>query len=186
MRSDAIRHRELLIDAASRVFAARGYDVPLSEVLRDANLGRGTLYRHFSGREALIIAVLDREVRDLRDELQFQLDDPALFTDFLVRQSVSACAYLPLLDSLAKAPTEQFLNEIVPLYDAIVADVIGAAKRHGTVRDDMTVEDFHLAVRMLSATRQSRKFSRLPENGAARSLDLVMKGIGPHCGAEVS
>jgi AcrR family transcriptional regulator len=64
-RADATRNRARLLDAAKAVFAAGGAEASLEAVARRAELGVGTLYRHFPTREALYEAVYRREVDDL-------------------------------------------------------------------------------------------------------------------------
>lgn len=53
-RADAERNRQRLLDAARAVFAERGISGSLEEIARKADLGIGTLYRHFPTRRALI------------------------------------------------------------------------------------------------------------------------------------
>lgn len=60
-RADAERNRVRLIDAAKAVFAERGGAASLEEVARRAEVGIGTLYRHFPTRDALIEAVYRNE-----------------------------------------------------------------------------------------------------------------------------
>lgn len=64
-RSDALRNRGVLIEAAKRVFAERGAAVTLDQVAAEAGVGIGTLYRHFPTRDALIEAVYQQETDDL-------------------------------------------------------------------------------------------------------------------------
>lgn len=71
-RADSIRNRELLLEAATRIFSAGGQQASLEAVARQAGVGIGTLYRHFPTREALFEAVYRHEV-DLLGELAEQL-----------------------------------------------------------------------------------------------------------------
>jgi AcrR family transcriptional regulator len=66
-RADSIRNRERLIDAAKAVFSAGGADASLEAVARQAEVGIGTLYRHFPTREALFEAVYRHEVEQLAE-----------------------------------------------------------------------------------------------------------------------
>src|SRR5271154_6427647 len=66
-RADALRNRERLLDAAKAVFSAGGPDASLEAVARRADVGIGTLYRHFPTRESLFEAVYRREVQQLAD-----------------------------------------------------------------------------------------------------------------------
>ena len=56
-RADAQRNRERLIDAAKAAFGQTGPDASLEEIARRAEVGIGTLYRHFPTREAVVEAV---------------------------------------------------------------------------------------------------------------------------------
>lgn len=64
-RADALRNRERLIEAATQVFSAGAAQASLEAVARQAEVGIGTLYRHFPTREALFEAVYRREVDQL-------------------------------------------------------------------------------------------------------------------------
>src|ERR1700726_4727021 len=66
-RADAVRNRERVLKAAKAVFSAGGPDASLEAVARRAEVGIGTLYRHFPTREALFEAVYRREVQQLTD-----------------------------------------------------------------------------------------------------------------------
>jgi AcrR family transcriptional regulator len=75
-RADAVRNRERVLEAAKAVFSAGGPDASLEAVARRAEVGIGTLYRHFPTREALFEAVYRREVEQL-GELADQLKNEA-------------------------------------------------------------------------------------------------------------
>lgn len=66
-RRDALRNRELVLEAAKAVFSAGGPEASLEAVARRAGVGIGTLYRHFPTREALYEAVYRREVDQLAE-----------------------------------------------------------------------------------------------------------------------
>jgi len=58
MRADAQRNYDKIVAAAAEVFTERGMDAPLDEIATRAEVGPGTLYRHFATREDLIDAVV--------------------------------------------------------------------------------------------------------------------------------
>jgi AcrR family transcriptional regulator len=76
LRADAARNRERVLAAAKAVFNAGGADASLEAVARRAEVGIGTLYRHFPTREALYEAVYQHEVHQLW-ELAERLKDEA-------------------------------------------------------------------------------------------------------------
>jgi AcrR family transcriptional regulator len=52
--------RAHLVDVATRLFAAHGYDgTSIEAVLAESGVSRGSLYHHFPGKEALFLAVME-------------------------------------------------------------------------------------------------------------------------------
>jgi AcrR family transcriptional regulator len=65
MRADAKRNRELLIAAARAAFTEKGAGASLEDIARRAEVGVGTLYRHFPTRQDLLEGVYVEEVQAL-------------------------------------------------------------------------------------------------------------------------
>src|SRR6201991_4615471 len=63
-RSDALKNREAILQVAHEVFAESG-DASLNSIAKRAEIGPGTLYRHFPTRETLVLAVYRAELEDL-------------------------------------------------------------------------------------------------------------------------
>ncbi|MFC7263012.1 TetR/AcrR family transcriptional regulator [Streptomyces lutosisoli] len=58
-RSDAVRNRVRLLEAAARLVAERGVEhVTMHEVAEAAGVGKGTLFRRFGDRDGLLLALL--------------------------------------------------------------------------------------------------------------------------------
>jgi AcrR family transcriptional regulator len=64
-RADARRNYDKVVAAARDAFAQDGASASLEEIARRAQVGIGTLYRHFPSRQALLEAVYVDEVEDL-------------------------------------------------------------------------------------------------------------------------
>ena len=64
-RADALRNRQRILDVAKAAFTNIGPNASLDDIARKAEVGAGTLYRHFATREALIEAVYRNEVEKL-------------------------------------------------------------------------------------------------------------------------
>lgn len=63
--------RRRLVDAAAKVFAARGFEAAsMDDIAHEAGAGKPTLYRYFSGKDALFEAVFV----DALDTLESRLD----------------------------------------------------------------------------------------------------------------
>jgi AcrR family transcriptional regulator len=65
MRADARRNNERLLQAARDVLADRGSEATMEEIAKRADVGVGTLYRHFPRRIDLVEAVYREDVDGL-------------------------------------------------------------------------------------------------------------------------
>jgi AcrR family transcriptional regulator len=60
VRADAQRNRDRIVEVARALVRAKGFDaVSMDEVAKGAEVGPGTLYRHFPTKESLYDAVLE-------------------------------------------------------------------------------------------------------------------------------
>lgn len=71
-RGDAARNRALLLDAARRLVAERGADsVTMDDIAAAAGVGKGTLFRRFGSRAALMMVLLDEDERAIQEAFLF-------------------------------------------------------------------------------------------------------------------
>jgi AcrR family transcriptional regulator len=78
LRADARRNREAVIAAAKKLFADQGLDAQMPDVAKAAEVGVGTVYRHFPTKEDLVVALahdrFERVAEKARESLE--LEDP--------------------------------------------------------------------------------------------------------------
>jgi AcrR family transcriptional regulator len=67
VRADARRKYDRILEVAKDVWFRQGIDASLNEVARRAEVGPGTLYRHFPTREDLLDAVMKDWVDRIRE-----------------------------------------------------------------------------------------------------------------------
>jgi AcrR family transcriptional regulator len=73
-RSDAARHRQQVLEAAARLFAERGVQaVTMDEIAQAAGVGKGTLYRRYSDKGQLVMALMGACVGQLQDDLDAEM-----------------------------------------------------------------------------------------------------------------
>ena len=67
-RADAARNRERILCAARQLFAERGVQhVSMEEIASAAGVGKGTLYRRFSDRGSIALALLEADHAELQE-----------------------------------------------------------------------------------------------------------------------
>ena len=66
-----MRTRERIVEAAAKVFARRGYHrATVEEIASEAGFTIGALYSNFAGKEALFLAIADRQVEERVAEVE--------------------------------------------------------------------------------------------------------------------
>jgi AcrR family transcriptional regulator len=145
-RTDAVRNRERVLEAANAVFSAGGPDASLETVARAAGVGIGTLYRHFPTREALFEAVYRREVEQLAD-LAEQLKNEADPVDALREWMRSNVKFVATKKGMSQAlALAAYKNSELSSYsyDSLtraVRSLLDRAITAGDIRDDISAED---------------------------------------------
>lgn len=145
-RADAVRNRERVLEAAKAVFSAGGSEASLEAVARRAEVGIGTLYRHFPTREALFEAVYRREVQQLT-ELADQLKVDAAPAEALRRWLRSNVEFVATKKgmSAALALAVHSSSELSAFsYDRLtraVGDLLDRAVAAGEIRPGISPED---------------------------------------------
>jgi AcrR family transcriptional regulator len=71
VRTKTSQQSEKILDAAGRLFGTqRFHEVRMEDIAEDAQVGKGTLYRYFSDKEALYHALLERASREFTQLLK--------------------------------------------------------------------------------------------------------------------
>src|SRR5690349_21503047 len=156
LRADAARNRTRVLDAARTAFAEAGLDVGVEEIARRAGVGKGTLYRRFPTKEALVRAIFEDilgDVERLVDEVQDEPDAGAGFAQFLGRAARMQASNQGFYDVVAQrmgaaALTEEQRESLL----RAVARPLERAQKAGAVRDDLVPEDVQMMFRMIGAT----------------------------------
>src|ERR1700748_2183262 len=144
--ADAVRNRELVLEAAKAFFSAGGPEASLEAVARTAAVGIGTLYRHFPTREALFEAVYRREVQqlsDLADQLKNEADPLEALRRWL-RSNVEFVAtkkgMMAALELAVHGSSELYAHTFERLNTA-VGGLLDRAVAAGMIRSDISPED---------------------------------------------
>lgn len=69
-RADAVRNHELILGTARRLFDEHGVgSITMSAIADAADIGKGTLYRHFPDKAELLFTLIEHEAQMFRDEI---------------------------------------------------------------------------------------------------------------------
>src|ERR1700677_3803331 len=179
MRADARENREKLLLAAGQQFASAGADVALEAIARTADVGIGTLYRHFPTRETLIEAVYRNEVDQLcaaAGELLLERPPAEALAEWMER----LLAYAPTkralagaLKTVAASQTDLFAKTRERQLNAI-RELLAAGVAAGQLRGDVSAEDVLTAMNAVwTIAADGEQWA----NQALRVLRLLMDGL---------
>ncbi|WP_309136442.1 TetR/AcrR family transcriptional regulator [Nocardioides campestrisoli] len=167
----AAQNRAAILRAARRLFAERGYHVPLNAIAREAGVGQGVLYRHFPGRHDLAFAVFEENFAELEEVAQgtdAQVFERLLST--LVELIVGSAAFVEMVvDARRSLPTYDGDERLRRLLERALA----TSQAAGAVTPELTADDVLLAVRMVYgvvATAPDAESARLGVAQARRLL----------------
>lgn len=176
LREDARRNRKRIVEAAIEVFRDDGAVAPLDLVARRAGVGRGTLYRHFPDRGALVAAVLRRQV-DVLEAFAAGRTDADLLEELLVEMcwfELDTPGVMAVVRGQA-VPRED-ADDVLERSRALLERGLAAALEAGAVDPSTTVEDLFLVVGMVDAVAVARGLSPGPFD-ASRAVRLALRGL---------
>ena len=181
VRADAVRNRERIADIARQLFREKGYDaVSMDEVAKRAEVGVGTLYRHFPTKESLYDAAIQAWVETVtaaaekalasegsaRDRLLAWFD---AYVEFLTRHKGAAWRITSALgddDSPFAAKCRTYLNANQRVIDALSAE--------GAMRADV---DAMQLCRLVGGVAAVVDNSELDLEAARAMLTVVADGV---------
>jgi AcrR family transcriptional regulator len=109
--------REILLEAAERSFAARGYRASTMEIIaRDAGYSRAAMYRQFPNRERLVDALIQRTTQRHAATIMQRHDGTASLIDIVVDGLVIVATELaqdPLLKTISDASDEGIVAQML-------------------------------------------------------------------------
>ena len=179
-RTDAQRNRQRILEVAKETFSRSGANSSLDDIAKHAEVGPGTLYRHFPTREALLEAVYRTEVEKLAAaERKFLLAMPPiealrawmlLFVDYIATKKIIA----PALNTLVGGPSKVFEASGAQIKGAIHA-LVERAIKSGDLRPDLDPFDL---LRALIGVSNVMSGPDWPQS-ARRLVDILVTGSRP-------
>ncbi|WP_331737708.1 helix-turn-helix domain-containing protein [Streptomyces sp. NBC_00019] len=150
LRSDAVRSRKLLREAAASAFAEQGTNVSIAQIAERAGIAKGTVFRHYATKEDLVAAIICENIDtlvDIGERLRLSADAGQALRDFMtaiLEVQASDRAFCEVATGIAhdqpaiRAGTERL--------QAIADALTDRARLQGAVRPDITGQDVMLLV----------------------------------------
>ena len=181
-RADAVRNRQRVLDAALEAFEHAGCECQMPEIAKRADVGVGTIYRHFPSKRDLLEALADRHFERI-EELGQEALDSGLPPWEALTTFIRSCARA-IVDNRGMAEVVAQRTDIMAqsarsherLHE-IGAELIRRAQETGDVRPDATVDDIPTIMCGLGHV-MSAQASGAPMSWE-RYLTLMLDGLRP-------
>lgn len=135
---EAAERRNEILDVAERLFCTKGYDqTSTNDILSEIGIARGTLYYHFSSKEDILDAMIDRILDEIvRRASRIVLDEsvPVLerMTQTILASNVDTKTGDMILEQMHKPQNalmhakmqERLLKQLIPLFTKLIEDGI--------------------------------------------------------------
>ena len=179
LRADARRNRERVIEAARAVFGEQGREAQMDDVARHAQVGVGTVYRHFPTKEALIVALaldsFERVVAKAREALATIEDPWEAFTSTLWSAAEIITGDRALSELMWEIPGPITAGTTVEAeINATMTELLERAKAAGAIRPDVVLDDIPMLMCGLGAG--TWKQHRYPDSWR-RHLTIIIDGL---------
>jgi AcrR family transcriptional regulator len=178
LRADARRNRERVLAAAREVFGEQGREAQMDDVARRAQVGVGTVYRHFPTKEALIEALafdsFERVTTKAKEALA--IEDPwEALTQTLWAGAEVIAGDRALSELFADVPGSIIQgSELERELNAAVSELLRRAREAGLLRADIVLDDIPML--MCGIGSATRKLHQCPDSWR-RHLAIVIDGI---------
>lgn len=180
-RADTRRNNERILAVAAKSLA-RSSKISFNAIAKQAEVGVGTVYRHFPTPEALILAVYEREVRHLVDVVPSLLETHRPDQAFRIWTTDHLAHYMMTKRGLAKAlgaATASRSELPANAYDALVGAVATLVKANvdaGNIRADLDPETVLRGLKGLLFLDPGGDW----KSRAASLTDLLWRGMCTH------
>jgi AcrR family transcriptional regulator len=179
-RPGAQQNRERILTVARRAFTKSGANASLEDIAKQAGVGIGTLYRHFSTREGLLKAVYfdvteqlakaGQEFAETLPPVEALRAWMMLFVDFIAEKQIIA----PALNALIDDPRTLIEASYTHTWETVRA-LVKRAIKSGDIREDLD------AIDLLRALIGVANIATTPDwkKSARKLVDILILGSRP-------
>lgn len=169
-RADARQNREHLLTVARAMTKKHGVPT-FNELAREAEVGVGTVYRHFVDEQALLAGMAERHLSDFRAiiETAIEHDDAMKGIELLFRGGVALVMNHPAIAQLLSGSPDN-----LKAMEALLERVVTRARKAKVIRNEFTVRDFR---RLVCGVEHAARSGDKPREAAERYVDFILAGI---------
>jgi TetR/AcrR family transcriptional regulator, fatty acid metabolism regulator protein len=147
--------RNMLLGRAKKLFSKRGYyQTQISDIIKNANIARGTVYQYFKNKDDILITLLQTAYEEWQATIAKEMEGvdlsglpPREYVKFRIRNSLSYFAKDPELSNLILRMGQGLPARLVQVIDRLENEIIsqtsaeiGWGVKHHVLRKDLDIE----------------------------------------------
>jgi AcrR family transcriptional regulator len=177
LRADARRNHEAILAAAKRLFADQGLEAQMPDIAKAAQVGVGTVYRHFPTKDDLIAALAGDRFERMAEKADeaLEADDPWEGFCGFIRFAVQIQADdRGLCDVMGSRPDVMGGAAEAAGLDVLVDRLVKRVQRSGDLRPDLDWQDIPMISCALGGATKPKGpgIARWP-----RMVEIVIDGL---------
>ena len=178
LRADARRNQEAVLAAAKQLFASEGLDAQMPDVAKAANVGVGTVYRHFPTKDHLIAALATEHFGLMAERAREGLEAPDAWegiADFIRFAAELQASDRGLCEVMSSRPDVMDSAARACGLPELCQQLVTRGQRSGQLRRDLDWEDIPMIACGLGRVTQAPpppSVGRWP-----RLLEIILDGL---------
>jgi TetR/AcrR family transcriptional regulator len=172
LRESSLRTREIILDAALREFADKGFDgARVDQIALLTGLNKNVLYHHFASKDGLFASVLERTyavIRASQNDISLRGMDPVAATRKLVISTGRIWIRYPEFQRLLYSEnlhrgrhvsqSESIRQRYNPLLDTL-RELLARGQATGVFRAELDPVDLYISITSLTAHYMNNRFT---------------------------
>lgn len=189
--TDTNDKRLRIMEAAAQVFSQKGFHrAKMEEIAQEANVGKGTIYEYFSGKQQLFIEMFKVGRKYYYDVMARELEDESELCDLLRKVAYLHLKFIHVHKDIAKIMMQEFLqlgiemhNEIFQAHEQeveILEKIIRKGVQNGTFRPldiRLTAQIFYGSVHTMGVPMIINRENWDLESLSEKIVDIFLNGI---------
>ena len=188
LRADAARNRELIVAAATEVFAERGLEASTAEIASRAGVGEATLFRRFPSKDDLVTAIIGVKLAESAELAETCLTDEDPWRgveQFLYGMAERAAADHGITGQVKEkcVASPALAGERRRILD-LTSQLVRRAQKADALRDDIAGQDL-MFVMSAVASLSEMPFPGLRADLWRRYLGIFLDGLRPEAATKL-
>jgi AcrR family transcriptional regulator len=177
LRKDAIRSRRAILDAARELYRD-DTEASFAEIAHEAGVGQATVYRHFTDRRALLMALADEDMSGLEERLGAVPIGPGSLEELLREMIAGQLRSQGLIAAIRAGEVDEAeVERLTERVRTLMAPRLRAARDAGLVRPDLTADDALIVLAMVDGAVAPLRDREERARASARAFEIALDGL---------